>query len=159
MQQPFRDRTAAGQVLADQLRRYQDMPDLLVLGLPCGGVPVAHEVARVLDAPLDVVIVRKLGVPGHEELALGALASGGVRVLNDDVVRQFAPGKEIIDSLTREEQHEVAQRERCYRGNRPAATIAGRTIILVIHAMFTGYKHICPEDEARSGVGKRVISS
>jgi predicted phosphoribosyltransferase len=138
MQQPFQDRTAAGQALANRLSHYRDNPDRLILGLPRGGVPVAHEVARVLDAPLDVFVVRKIGVPGHKELALGALASGGVRVLNQDVVHYLSLSDEVIEGLTREEAQEVAQREQRYRNNRPAPTIAGRTVILVDDGLATG---------------------
>jgi predicted phosphoribosyltransferase len=138
MQQRFRDRTEAGQVLAEQLGTYRNTPNVLVLGLPRGGVPVAYEVALALDAPLDVFVVRKLGVPGHEELALGALASGGIRVLNDDVVQQLAPGQDVIDALTREEQQEVAQREQRYRGEQSTPEIAGHTVILVDDGLATG---------------------
>jgi predicted phosphoribosyltransferase len=138
MQQPFPDRTAAGQLLAEQLARYRGTPSILVLGLPRGGVPVAYEVAKALGAPLDVFVVRKLGVPGHEELALGAIASGGVRVLNDDVVQHVAHSEDVIEELTQREQQEVTQRERRYRGDRPAPTIAGRTVILVDDGLATG---------------------
>jgi predicted phosphoribosyltransferase len=137
-QQPFRDRTEAGQLLARQLAHYQQQPDVLVLGLPRGGVPIAYQVAQALGAPLDVFVVRKIGVPGHEELAMGALASGGVRVLNDDVVRHLALDSNTLDALTREEQQEVDQRERRYRGERPAAPLAGRTVILVDDGLATG---------------------
>src|SRR5260370_41292409 len=101
---PFRDRHEAGRRLAEQLRSYADRPDLLVLALPRGGVPVAFEVAKALHAPLDVFLVRKLGLPGHEELAMGALASGGVRVLNDDVVRVLQIPDDVIDAVAAEEQ-------------------------------------------------------
>jgi putative phosphoribosyl transferase len=138
MQQPFRNRAAAGQTLAEQLTHYQDTPDVLVLGLPRGGVPVAYEVAHALNAPLDVFVVRKIGVPCHEELAMGALASGGVCVLNDDVVRQLSFGQDVIDELTREEQQEVTKREQRYRGDRPAAMLTGRTVILVDDGLATG---------------------
>jgi predicted phosphoribosyltransferase len=138
MQQPFYDRAAAGQVLAEQLAHHQDTPNLLVLGLPRGGMPVASEVARALSAPLDVFVVRKLGVPGHEELAFGALASGGVRVLNDDVVQQLRLDDDIIDTLTQEKQQEVAQREQRYRGDRPASAIGDHTVILVDDGLATG---------------------
>jgi predicted phosphoribosyltransferase len=138
MQQPFPDRTAAGKTLAERLRHYQSTPDLLVLGLPRGGVPVAYEVAQALGAPLDVFVVRKIGVPGHEELAMGALASGGIRVMNDDVVRQLAPRESVIEELTREEQKEVEQREQRYRGERTPPPISGRTVILIDDGLATG---------------------
>lgn len=138
MQQPFRNRTEAGQVLASHLTHYQDTPEVLVLGLPRGGVPVAYEVARALHAPLDVFVVRKLGVPGHEELALGALASGGIRVLNDDVVQQLPFSPDVIERVSREAQQEVTQREQRYRGDRAAPPISGHTVILVDDGLATG---------------------
>lgn len=137
-QQPFPDRTAAGQALAEQLHHYQGASDLLVLGLPRGGVPVAYEVAQALGAPLDVFVVRKIGVPGHEELAMGALASGGIRVMNDDVVRELAPSERVIEELTRKEQREVQQREQRYRGERTPPDIAGRTVIVIDDGLATG---------------------
>src|SRR5512135_2947631 len=109
-EQRFRDRTEAGQLLATRLTAYAHRPDVLVLALPRGGVPVAFEVARALHAPLDVVIVRKLGVPGNEELAMGALASGGVRVLNEDVVQMLHIPEEVINLVAAQERHEVERR-------------------------------------------------
>src|SRR5947207_1894549 len=111
----FHDRTEAGQRLAEQLARYTDRNDVLVLALPRGGVPVAYEVARALHAPLDVFLVRKLGVPGHEELAMGAIASGGVRVLNESVVRALDVSPEEIEAVARREQEELERRQRAYR--------------------------------------------
>src|SRR5437868_13375849 len=108
----FRDRADAGRQLAAKLARYADNPDVLVLALPRGGVPVAHEVARALHAPLDLFLVRKLGVPGHEELAMGAIATGGVRILNDDVIRMFDIPDETLETVTQKEQKELARRER-----------------------------------------------
>src|SRR5215471_21425225 len=121
----FRDRCEAGRVLADRLTSYENRPDVLVLALPRGGVPVGYEVAHALQAPLDVFLVRKLGVPGHEELAMGAVATGGVRVLNDQLVR--APGipEYVIDAVTAQEQQELERRERLYRGDRPPPRRAG----------------------------------
>src|SRR6185503_13760588 len=116
---PFRDRTEAGQLLARRLKRYADRPDVIVLGLPRGGVPVAYEIAKALHAPLDVFIARKLGAPGYGELAMGALASGGVRVLNQDVVRGLAIGDDVIAEVVAKEQRELERREQLYRGNRP----------------------------------------
>src|SRR6266851_1578027 len=136
--QQFRDRTEAGQLLATQLTTYADRPDVLVLALPRGGVPVAFEVARALHAPLDVMIVRKLGVPGYEELAMGAIASGGVRVLNADVVHMLRISEEEINQVATHKQREVERRECLYRGNRPASEVGGRTVILVDDGIATG---------------------
>jgi putative phosphoribosyl transferase len=134
----FRNRTDAGRQLAAELRAYANRPDVVVLGLPRGGVPVAFEVARALHAPLDVFLVRKLGVPGHEELAMGAIASGGVRVLNEEVVRTLHIPEETIDAVAAEEQRELERRERTYRGDRPPADVRGRTVILVDDGLATG---------------------
>jgi predicted phosphoribosyltransferase len=134
----FRDRTEAGRVLAEGLTNYAGRPDVVVLALPRGGVPVAFEAARALRAPLDVFVVRKLGVPGHEELALGAIASGGTRVLNDDVVRLLHIPPETIDAVTRGEEQELQRRERAYRGDRPPLDVRGRTVILVDDGLATG---------------------
>lgn len=134
----FRDRGEAGERLAADLQRYAGDPSLLVLGLPRGGVPVAFEVARVLRAPLDVFLVRKLGVPGHEELAMGAIASGGVRVLNEEVVQALRIPEEAIAAVAAREEEELARRERAYRGDRPAPPVGGRTVILVDDGLATG---------------------
>src|SRR4029453_9887970 len=115
----FRDRVEAGDVLAERLAHYAGRPDVLVLALPRGGVPVAYEVARALHAPLDVFLVRKLGLPGHEELAMGAIASGGVRVLNEDVVRAVNIPPETIEEVAAVEQAELERREREYRDDWP----------------------------------------
>lgn len=120
------------------LTRYAGRPDVLVLALPRGGVPVGFEVARALGAPLDVIVVRKLGVPQHEELAMGAIASGGARVLNRDVVRQLAIPAGVIDAVAAREQVVLAQRERAYRGDRPPPDVRGRLVILVDDGMATG---------------------
>jgi predicted phosphoribosyltransferase len=157
MQQRYSNRTEAGQVLANQLAHYQDTPDVLVLGLPRGGVPVAYEVARALDAPLDVFVVRKLGVPGHEELALGALASGGVRVLNDDVVQHLSMGEDVLTALTNEKQQEVTQREQRYRGERAPVSLAGRTVILVDDGLATGATMRAAAKAARQQQPARVV--
>jgi len=135
---PFRNRTEAGQLLARKLRRYADRPDVIVLALPRGGVPVASEVARALRAPLDVFLVRKLGVPGQEELAMGAIATGGVKVLNEDVVRALKIPQRVIDSVAAQEARELERRERLYRGDRPAPDVNGRTVILVDDGLATG---------------------
>jgi predicted phosphoribosyltransferase len=134
----FRDRRDAGRQLVAHLTHYAGRPDVLVLALPRGGVPVAYEVARALGAPLDVFLVRKLGVPGREELAMGAIASGGVRVLNGDVVRALRIPGEVIDAVTAEEQPELERREREYRDDRPAPEVRGRTVILVDDGLATG---------------------
>jgi predicted phosphoribosyltransferase len=134
----FRDRNEAGRLLATKLTAYANRPDVLVLALPRGGVPVAYEVARSLGAPLDVFIVRKLGIPGHEEVAMGAVATGGVRVLNDEVVATLAIPENVIGAITAQEQQELARRERVYRGGRPPPDVRGRTVILVDDGLATG---------------------
>jgi len=134
----FRDRTEAGQMLATKLAAYANRPDVIVLALPRGGVPVAYEVARALGAPLDVFIVRKLGVPGYEELAMGAVATGGVRVLNDQVVSGLRIPDYVIDAVAAWEQQELARREQLYRDDRPPPDVRGRTVILVDDGLATG---------------------
>jgi predicted phosphoribosyltransferase len=134
----FRDRTDAGKYLAAKLAKYANRPDVLILALPRGGVPVAYEVAKQLGAPLDVFLVRKLGVPGYEELAMGALASGGVRVINEDVVRQLDIPAEVIDAVAETEQRELERRERAYRGDRPPPDVKGRIVILIDDGLATG---------------------
>src|SRR4051812_39966139 len=113
----FKDRTEAGQVLAEKLEHYRERSDVLVLGLPRGGVPVAYEVAKSLHAPLDVFLVRKLGFPGREELAMGAIASGGVMVLNDELVTGLRVPESVIESVAAKERRELERREREYRGD------------------------------------------
>jgi predicted phosphoribosyltransferase len=125
-------------VLAGHLQGYRGRPGIVVLGLPRGGVPVAAEVARSLEAPLDVFVVRKLGVPGREELAMGAIASGGVRVVNDEVVRRLGIPEEVVASVARREEEELRRREEAYRGGRAPLDIAGRTVILVDDGLATG---------------------
>jgi putative phosphoribosyl transferase len=134
----FRDRFQAGRRLAAVLAPYAGRPNLLVLALPRGGVPVGYEVARALHAPLDVMLVRKLGVPGHEELAMGAIASGGVRVLSDDIVRALGIPDWSIAAVAANEEKELARREHAYREGRPAADVRGRTVILVDDGLATG---------------------
>lgn len=135
---PFRDRIDAGRQLAERLTRYANRTDVIVLGLPRGGVPVAFEVARALNAPLDVFLVRKLGVPGHEELAMGAIATGGVMVLNEDVVSSLGIPHEVIDQAAVRERRELERREREYREGRPAPEVRGRVAILVDDGLATG---------------------
>jgi erythromycin esterase-like protein/predicted phosphoribosyltransferase len=134
----FRDRSEAGRLLAAKLTAYANRPDVLVLGLPRGGVPVAYEVAQALGAPLDVFVVRKLGVPGYEELAMGAVATGGVRVLNDQLVRRLGIPGALIDTVASQERQELARRERLYREGRPPPDVRGRTVILVDDGLATG---------------------
>ncbi len=134
----YRDRVDAGRQLAKQLTDYADRDDLLVLALPRGGVPVAYEVAKALRAPMDIFLVRKLGVPGHEELAMGAISTGGVRVLNDDVVDYLRIPGEVIDAVAADELRELERRERAYRGDRPEPDVQGKTIILIDDGLATG---------------------
>jgi len=134
----FVDRTAAGKLLAARLESYASRSDVLVLALPRGGVPVAFEVSRALKAPLDVFVIRKLGMPGQEELAMGAIASGGVRVLNYDVVQTFGISSQMIETVASREAEELVRRERLYRGNKPAPEISGRIVILVDDGLATG---------------------
>jgi predicted phosphoribosyltransferase len=134
----FRDRREAGRLLAAKLTAYAHRPDVIVLALPRGGVPVGYEVARALGAPLDVFVVRKIGVPGYEELAMGAVATGGVRVLNDQVVSRLGIPEHVIDAVAAREQQELARRERLYRGGRPPLDVRNRTVILVDDGLATG---------------------
>src|SRR6266851_4136740 len=134
----FVNRRHAGSVLAGLLKHYADRPNVLVLALPRGGVPVAFEVAQALNAPLDVFVVRKLGVPGQEELAMGAIATGGVRVLNDDIVGYLGLSEEVIDRVAAREKKELDRRERIYRGDNAAPLVQGRTLILIDDGLATG---------------------
>jgi len=135
---PFRDRTEAGRLLAQKLREYANRDDVVVLALPRGGVPVAYEVANTLNVPLDIFLVRKLGLPGNEELAMGAIASGGVRVLNEEVVRALNIPDEIVDEVAEKEERELERREREYRRGRPPVDVRGRTAILIDDGLATG---------------------
>ena len=134
----YRDRTDAGKRLATLLTAYANRPDVLVLALPRGGVPVAFEVARALRAPLDIFLVRKLGAPGQKELAMGAIATGGVRVLNEDVVEYLQIPDNVIDEIAADELQELERREHAYRGNRPVPDVRGKTVILVDDGLATG---------------------
>jgi putative phosphoribosyl transferase len=134
----FQDRVEAGQLLAEQLKEYADRSDVQVLALPRGGVPVGYEVAKALRAPLDILIVRKLGVPGQEELAMGAIASGGVRVMNEDVLPFLSISAPEVEEVVAREQMELERRERLYRGNRPAPQVGGKTVILIDDGIATG---------------------
>jgi predicted phosphoribosyltransferase len=135
---PFKDREHAGKVLADRLKSYAERPDVIVLALPRGGVPVGYEVASALQTPLDVFVVRKLGAPGQEELAMGAIASGGIRVMNPDVLQALRVPQSVIDEVVANEARELARRERLYRGDRPFPDLKGRTVILVDDGLATG---------------------
>lgn len=134
----YPDRRAAGQVLAQELLEYANRPDVCVLALPRGGVPVGFEVAQALHAPLDVFIVRKLGVPGHEELAMGAIATGGTQVLNEEIIRQLGIPPFVIEVAARREAQELQRRETLYRGDRTPLNLGDRTVILVDDGLATG---------------------
>ena len=134
----FRDRRDAGRKLAQKLMDYAGRTDVIVLALPRGGVPVAYEVALALHAPLDIFIVRKLGLPGHEELAIGAIASGGVRVLNHDIVQYLNIPNELIEAVAQRELRELERREHEYRGNRPPLDVKDHTVILIDDGLATG---------------------
>jgi predicted phosphoribosyltransferase len=134
----FRDRRDAGRVLAGLLGHHRGRSDVVVLGLPRGGVPVAYEVARALGAPLDVFLVRKLRAPGRDELAMGAIASGGVLVVNDDVVRGLDISYDVIQRAAEQERRELLKREQVYREGRPMPDLAGRTVVLVDDGIATG---------------------
>ena len=128
MNRPFADRVEAGRVLAEKLADYANRSDVIVLGLPRGGVPVAYEVASALGAPLDVFLVRKLGAPDQEELAMGAIASGGARVLNREIIHALGIPDDVVEQVTQEEQRELERREREYRDGRPPIDVRGRKI-------------------------------
>ena len=134
----FRDRRHAGRMLAESLRGYQSRDDVVVLALPRGGVPVAHEVAAALGVPLDVFVTRKLGVPGQEELAMGAVTSGGVRVLNEPVLAETGVSERQLEAVTRGELAELGRQERAYRGGRPGPQLRDRVVILVDDGLATG---------------------
>jgi putative phosphoribosyl transferase len=134
----FADRVEAGRLLAEQLRSYAGQPDAIVLALPRGGLPVAYEIATRLHLPLDIFLVRKLGAPGQPELAMGAIATGGARVLNEDVIRYLSVPPEVIDAVAYAEQIELDRREQAYRGERPTPDLRGKQVILVDDGLATG---------------------
>ena len=134
----FRDRRDAGRKLAQKLSAYANRSDVVVLALPRGGVPVAYEVALVLNAPLDIFTVRKLGLPGHEELAMGAIATGGARVLNQDIVRTFNIPQGVVEAVAKRELKELERRERVFRGDRVMREIHDKTVILIDDGLATG---------------------
>lgn len=153
----FHDRRDAGKRLAQKLIQYANRPDVIVLGLPRGGVPVAYEVAQVLHAPLDVFIVRKLGLPGQEELAIGAIASGGVRVLNNDIIRELNLPKALIDHVAQRELQELERRERLYRGDHPAPPVRDHTVILIDDGLATGASMRAAVAGLRAQNPKRIV--
>jgi len=157
MRTTFRDRTEAGRLLAERLQPYARRGDTIVLALPRGGVPVGFEIAKTLELKLDILVVRKLGVPGQRELAMGAIASGGVRVLNEEVLRAMPFAAATIAQITVEETREVERRERDYRGGRPAPDLEGRTVILVDDGLATGATMLAAIAAVRKKDPTRII--
>ena len=155
--EPYRDRRQAGVELARHLADVVKGQDVVVLALPRGGVPVAFEVARALDAPLDVFVVRKLGLPGHPEFAMGAIASGGVRVLNDEVIRLYRVSEQAVEAIALEERNELERRERVYRRRRPPLDVRGRTVVLVDDGLATGSTMRAAVEAVRALSPARVI--
>lgn len=153
----FQNRRDAGKKLAQKLLHYAHRSDVIALALPRGGVPVAYEVALALNAPLDVFIVRKLGLPGQEELAIGAIASGGVRVLNEDIIRMLRLPAEVIERVAQHETKELARRERMYRGDRPAPEVRDRTVILIDDGLATGASMRAAVAGLRAQNPKRIV--
>jgi putative phosphoribosyl transferase len=153
----FSNRAEAGRDLARDLQHYSGRSDVIVLALPRGGVPVAYEIARTLRLPLDILIVRKLGVPGHEELAMGAIASGGIRVLHHPVIRDHNVSETEINHVTHEEEQELLRREQAYRGDRPSLAIKDRIVILVDDGLATGSTMRAAIAAVRQGRPARII--
>jgi putative phosphoribosyl transferase len=154
---PFRDRAQAGQLLSQKLKTYADSADLIVLALPRGGVPVGYEIAKALHVPLDVFLVRKLGVPGQEELAMGAIAIGGVRFLNEEVIRVLNISTSDVDTVAARETRELARRDNLYRGDRKPPDLAGRTVILVDDGLATGSTMRAAVAAVRQKQPKRIV--
>jgi putative phosphoribosyl transferase len=157
MKRPFQNRSEAGRLPAKKLETYALAPDVLVLALPRGGVPVAFEVAKALDVPMDVFLVRKLGVPSQEELAMGAIATGGVRVVNEDVVRLLGIPESMIAAVAAREQRELERRQREYRGDRQNPVVRGRIIILVDDGLATGSTMRAAAAALRQQQPKRIV--
>ena len=153
----YSNRSEAGKFLAALLTSYADRADVLVLALPRGGVPVAFEVAKELRAPLDIFLVRKLGLPGHEEFAIGAIATGGVRVLNDDVVDYLGISDDVIDSIAAKELRELERRERAYRGDRREPNVRGKTVVLVDDGLATGSTMRAAASALRQQAPARIV--
>jgi putative phosphoribosyl transferase len=153
----FRDRADAGRKLAARLPHYADRKDVSVLALPRGGVPVAYEVAKALKAPLDIFLVRKLGVPGHEELAMGAIATGGVRVVNKDLVNYLGIPDEVIDGIAAVEQRELERRELAYRDKRPRPDVKDRVVILIDDGLATGSTMRAAAESLRQQEPRRIV--
>jgi len=155
--QAFIDRRDAGRVLASRLTKYAGRDDVIVLALPRGGVPVAYEVASALGVPMDVFLVRKLGTPGHRELAMGAIASGGVRVLNEDVVHWYGISPSAIERIAREEEEELERRERAYRDDRPPSDFTNKAVILIDDGLATGSTMRAAAQAVRARRPARVV--
>jgi predicted phosphoribosyltransferase len=153
----LRDRRDAGRRLAERLKHYAGRDDVVVLGLPRGGVPVAFEVAEAIGAPLDVFVVRKLGVPGQQELAVGAIASGGTRVLNAELAKRIGLRAEWIEAIDAKERRELERRERAYRGDRPPPDVSGRTVILVDDGLATGFTMLAAVSALGAANPERVV--
>lgn len=157
MELPIKDREAAGQALALALHDYKERDDVIVLALPRGGVPVAVKIAESLNAALDLMLVRKLGTPGHRELAMGAVASGGIKVMNEDVVRSLGISEALINEVAKEEQRELERRQQAYRGDRPWPVLAGCCVILVDDGLATGATMHAAIDAVRTQKPARIV--
>jgi putative phosphoribosyl transferase len=157
VEEPYRDRREAGAELARRLGHLKGRQDLVVLALPRGGVPVAYEVARALEAPLDVFVVRKLGMPGHPEFAMGAIASGGIRVLNEEVIRLYRIPQTVIEIIARDERIELERRERAYREGRSPIDLGGRIVVLIDDGLATGSTMKAAVEAARVHAPARIV--
>jgi predicted phosphoribosyltransferase len=153
----FQDREEAGRELGRKLARYAGLPKVIVLALPRGGVPVAFEVARALQAPLDVFLVRKLGFPGHEEYAMGAIASGGARVINERLLAEVGMAPAVVERVVEREERELRRRERAYRGDLPALELTGRTAILVDDGVATGSSMLAAVEAVRERGAREIV--